>query len=239
MWAIVFAAFAGAVTVAGILLLKAWHREALRYSHYINSFAAGLILAAAISALLPRALSLNEHAPLLCVAGFAAFLVLESFLVMHSGAEVHYPQRTAARGMVYFWGLFIHSLLDGIIIAVGFAAGHRVGLMTSLAVIGHELPEGVTTFSLLLQKIEERRALVMSLAVAVATPAGAVVGVAVLPALREGFVGAALAVVAGSFLYIAASDIVPEIREEKAIPNTAFLVAGIALLAILHHLVAH
>ncbi|MHC4479802.1 MAG: ZIP family metal transporter, partial [Planctomycetota bacterium] len=229
MWQpVLFGALAGLLTIVGIGLIALWHARALRYSHYINSFAAGLILTAAISALLPQALKATEQAPLYAIAGFAAFLILESFLVFHSGAEVHYPPRkgAAARATVYFWGLFSHSLLDGVIIAVGFAAGPNVGMVTALAVIGHELPEGVTTFSLLLQQIDRRRALGMSLAVAVATPTGAVAGVLLVPALEPEVIGAAVAIVAGSFLYIAASDIVPEIREEKGLRNSAFLVAG-------------
>jgi ZIP family zinc transporter/zinc and cadmium transporter len=236
---ILFGALAGAVTLAGILIIRFWRAQALRYSHYINSFAAGLILTAAVSALLPHAIESNQHAPLYAMAGFVAFLILESFLVMHSGAEVHYPQRRDARAVVYFWGLCLHSLLDGVIIALGFAAGPRVGLVTALAVIGHELPEGVTTFSLLMQRISERRALAMSVAVALATPAGALLGVLALPALAPTFMGAAVGVVAGSFLYVAASDIVPEIREEKAVQNAAFLVAGVLFLALLHHFLAH
>ncbi len=241
MWQpVLFGGLAGAVTVVGILLIRLWHEQALRYSHYINSFAAGLILTAAVSVLLPRSLEANEHAPLYVLAGFTAFLILEAFLVMHSGAEVHYPERRrlAARGMVFFWGLFFHSLLDGLIIAVGFATGPKLGLVTALAVVAHELPEGVTTFSLLLQRIDERKAMALALAVALATPAGALVGVTLLPALEPAFMGAVLAVVAGSFLYIAACDIVPEIREEKAVQNTAFLVAGMLFLAVLHHFVA-
>lgn len=236
--AILLGCLAGLATVLGIVMVKMWHERALLYSHYINSFAAGLIVTAALSALLPDALRMNPHASLYAVGGFAAFLTLENFLVMHSGAEVHYSQasRSAARGMVFFWGLFLHSFLDGLVIAVGFATSARIGLVTALAVIGHEVPEGVTTFSLLLRKISERKTVVLSLAVAVATPVGVLVGLPLLPALEPSFMGAAVAAVAGSFLYLAASDIVPEIREEKALQNTAFLLLGVVFMALIHHL---
>jgi len=239
--AMLLGGFAGFVTIIGILMVKAWHRQALAYSHCINSFAAGLILTAAIVALFPEALEANRQAPVYVLAGFAAFLILEIFLVLHSGAEVHYPQRTqsAARGMVFFWGLFLHSLLDGAVIAVGYATAPKIGLVTALAVIAHELPEGVTTFSLLLEKISERKAMILSLAVAVATPVGVLVGLPFLPALQPSFLGAALGLVAGSFLYIAASDIVPEIREGKAAQNVAFLLAGALSLALLQHFIGH
>ena len=213
--------------------------SSLRYSHYINSFAAGLILATGLMELLPRGLTYNEEASLYALGGFVAFLVLETFLVIHSGAEVHYPERRdAAKGYVFFWGLFLHSFLDGLIIAVGFGTDYRVGLVTALAVISHKFPEGITTFSLLLQNISDRRAAVFALMVALATPAGGLIGLAVLPA-PESVMGAAMGLVVGSFVYIAATDIVPEIREQKGVQNTIALAAGIVFLVVVHHFLAH
>jgi ZIP family zinc transporter/zinc and cadmium transporter len=189
--------------------------------------------------LLPRGLTYNEEASLYALGGFVAFLILETFLVVHSGAEVHYPDRRgAAKGYVFFWGLFLHSLLDGLIIAVGFATDYRVGLVTAFAVISHEFPEGISTFSLLLQNISGRRAMVLALMVALATPAGGLIGLALLPA-AESVMGALMGLVVGSFIYIAATDIVPEIREQKGLQNTVALAAGCLFLIVVHHFVAH
>jgi len=237
---ILASSIAGMLTIVGILMLKLAHRYALRYSHYINSFAAGLILAAAISALLPQAIREGRHnAGVWALGGFAVFLILETFLVFHSGAEVHYSSAEArkARGVVFFWGLFLHSLLDGIIIAIGFAAGPGVGLVTALAVVSHELPEGITTFSLLLSRMSGRQALLMSLAVALATPTGGLVGLGLLPVLTPSLTAGAAAFVAGSFVYVAATDMVPEIREEHSGPNIIAMLAGMAFLVFLHQLI--
>jgi len=242
MWEpIVLGCLAGGATIAGVLVVRAWQTQALRYSHHVNSFAAGLLLATALVALLPDAQELNEVAPLYALAGFVAFLILETFLVMHSGAELHYARSAtrAARAAVFFWGLFLHSLLDGLVITVTYATAPRIGLVTALAVIAHEFPEGVTSFSLLIEKMRPGRAMALSLAVSVATPAGVLAGLPVLRAVRPQLMGAALAVVAGSFLYLAASDIVPEMREENAIWNTAFLIAGVLFLLALHRFLGH
>jgi len=130
MWStIIFSCLAGLVTIWGILITRMWRRSSIRYSHYINSFAAGIILTTALMELLPRGLTYNEDAPLYVIGGFVAFLILETFLVVHSGAEVHYlGRRGATKGLVFFWGLFLHSLLDGVIIAIGFSTDYRVGL---------------------------------------------------------------------------------------------------------------
>lgn len=240
MWqAIVFSGLAGLITILAILLTRAWHRPSLRYSHYINSFAAGLILTAALTELLPQGLSYSEHASIYAIGGFVAFLILETFLVFHSGTEVHYPHRRgAAKGLVFFWGLFLHSFLDGLIIAIGFATGYEIGLVTALAVISHEFPEGITTFALLLQNLSDRKAVGLALAVALATPAGGLMGVAFLP-VADSVMGAATGLVVGSFLYIAATDIVPEIREQKAFQNTIALLAGGLFLMVVHHFLSH
>ncbi|NIO09411.1 MAG: hypothetical protein GTO40_15965, partial [Deltaproteobacteria bacterium] len=81
METIVFSGLAGLITILGIMLTKLWHRSALRYSHFINSFAAGIILTAALKELLPRGLQDNEYAPFYALGGFVAFLILETFLV--------------------------------------------------------------------------------------------------------------------------------------------------------------
>ena len=237
---ILFSGLAGGVTVAGILLTRRWHTQSLRYSHYINSFAAGLILTVALADLVPTAFKARHDAPLFVLAGFIAFLVLEVLLVFHSGAEVHYPQRRegVTKGLVYFWGLIFHSALDGLVIAVAFKANYEVGLVTSLAVISHEFPEGITTFSLLLNHIHARKALWLALAVAVATPAGGLMGAFFLPPSGS-LMGVAAGLVAGSFIYISATDIVPEIRETNAFQNTAALVAGSLFLFLIHLLLAH
>ena len=243
MWeTLVLTTFAGLLTILGIFLIKVGRRHALRYSHYVNSFAAGLILAAALAALLPQAVEgLKEQVGVYVLAGFAAFLVMETLLVFHSGAEVHYDPHSArvARGAVYFSGLLLHSLLDGVVIALGFAASQRIGIVMSLAVVTHELPEGITTFSLLLDKVSERTAMLLALAVALATPAGGVLGLALRPVLSTDLMAGVVAVVAGSFLYIAATDIIPEIREQQPVRNTAFMVAGIVFLMIAEHFLGH
>ena len=113
-------------------------------------------------------------------------------MVLHSGSEIHFkakgnPQHT--KGIVMFSGLFFHSLLDGIIIGVGFEVDPKVGLLTSVGVILHELPEGVTTFSLLINSIKRKTALKLSIAVALATPLGALISLAFIGALSESVVG--------------------------------------------------
>jgi zinc and cadmium transporter len=230
---ILYSAIAGLSTLLGIALVIINEERVVRYSHYVNSFAAGLILGVAFFHLFPESLELSENALLYIFLGFLVFYLLENVMVLHSGSEIHFkgkrnPQHT--KGMVMFSGLFFHSLLDGIIIGVGFEIDPRVGLLTSLGIIMHEVPEGVTSFSLLMSSIARKTALKMSIAVALATPLGALSSLAFIGGLSESTVGLLLAMAGGSFLYIGASDLIPETHEEKGVANAGFLLLGILFL---------
>jgi zinc and cadmium transporter len=230
---ILYSAIAGLSTLLGIALVIINEERVVRYSHYVNSFAAGLILGVAFFHLFPESLELSENALLYIFVGFLVFYLLENLMVLHSGSEIHFkekrnPQHT--KGMVMFSGLFFHSLLDGIIIGVGFEIDPKVGLLTSLGIIMHEVPEGVTSFSLLIASIARKTALKMSVAVALATPLGALISLAFIGGLSESTVGLLLAMAGGSFLYIGASDLIPETHEEKGVANAGFLLFGILVL---------
>jgi len=238
---IFYSSIAGLSTVLGIIMVILKQRWVLEHSHYVNSFAAGLILGIAFFHLFPESLELSENALLFIFLGFLLFYLLENIMVLHSGSEIHFkeknnPQHT--KGMVMFSGLFFHSLLDGIIIGVGFEIDPKVGLLTSLGVILHELPEGVTTFSLLINSIKEKTAVKLSVAVAIATPLGALISLTFIGGLSEGMVGLLLAMAGGSFLYIGASDLIPETHEKKGFVNAGFLLLGVLCLYSLSKTIA-
>lgn len=228
-----YSTIAGLSTILGIMMVTLKEGWVLRHSHYVNSFAAGLILGIAFFHLFPESLELSKNAVLFILIGFLLFYLLENVMVVHSGSEIHFkekgnPQHT--KGMVMFSGLFFHSLLDGVIISVGFEVDPKVGLLTALGVIVHELPEGVTSFSLLVGSIKRKTALILSIAVAVATPLGALISLTFIGGLSEGMVGLLLGMAGGSFLYIGASDLIPETHEERGFENAGFLLLGLAFL---------
>ena len=233
---IFYSAVAGLSTILGIILVILNERVVLKYSHYANSFAAGLILGIAFFHLFPESLKLSPHALLFSLLGFLFFYLMENLMVIHSGSEIHFkegnnPQH--AKGMVMFIGLFFHSLVDGIIIGVGFEIDPKVGLLTALGVISHELPEGVTTFALLIGSIPRKTAVKLSIAVAFATPLGALISLIFLAGLSEAVVGLLLAMAGGSFLYVGASDLIPETHQEKGLKNAGFLFLGVLVLYLI------
>ena len=238
---LLYSSAAGVATLIGIGLLRFIGKRALQYSHRLNSLAAGFILAVAFFNLLPEAAELTKDAMLFAALGFGVFYILETVLVVHSGVEIHFQAGNESAGarpraLVAFSGLLFHSLLDGIIIAVAFQADEHMaanlGLLTAISVILHELPEGITTFSLLMTSVNQKAALWMSVAVALATPAGAALSLAVIPNASPATVGKLVALAAGSFLYIGASDLVPETHGKHGIRNALYLLAGAAVIYV-------
>ncbi len=228
-----YGAIAGAATLAGIFVVLWKHHLALRYSHYVNSFAAGVLLTIALVHLLPEAVELREGSLFVVLLAFLAFYLLEAVLVFHSGSAIHFTDACARnvhnKGVVIFGGLFIHSLVDGVIIATGFEASFELGVLTAAGVILHELPEGITSFALMLRSMSRRSAFYLSLGVALATPAGAAAGLAFLGGISASTLGVMMAVAGGSFLYVAASDLIPETHERNVLQNVFFLLAGAGL----------
>ncbi|MFH1292896.1 MAG: ZIP family metal transporter [Pseudomonadota bacterium] len=237
---IFYSTIAGASTILGIILVILEERWVLKYAHWVNSFAAGLLLGLAFFHLFPESLKFSQNALLFIFMGFLLFYLLENVMVIHSGSEIHFKEKgnpQHAKGMVMFTGLFFHSLLDGIIIGVGFEINPKLGLLTALGVISHELPEGVTTFSILINSIKRKTALRLSIAVALATPVGAFISLAFIRSISEATVGVLLAIAGGSFLYIGASDLIPETHEEKGFRNAGFLLLGVLFLYILSKMI--
>lgn len=235
--ALSYGGIAGAATLAGILLVL-WKQDlAIKYSHYVNSFAAGALITIALAHLMPEAVELTSNALPVVLVSFIAFYVLEAAVIFHSGSAIHFSdacaRETHNKGPVIFSGLFLHSLIDGFIIAVGFKVSLELGLFTAAGVILHELPEGVTSFALMLRSIQRRTALILSIAIALATPVGAAIALGPLSGLSESGLGVMMAVAGGSFLYVAASDLVPETHERVVLQNVVSLLAGAGLLYFL------
>ncbi len=235
--ALLYGGIAGTATLSGILLVI-WKRDfAIRYSHYVNSFAAGALLSIALASLIPESLELSENSLLVVLVTFITFYLLEAAVVFHSGSAIHFTEgcsvETHNKGPVIFSGLFLHSLVDGFVIAVGFEVSFELGLFAATGVILHELPEGITSFALLLRSMSGRKALFLSVAVALATPVGAAIALGPLSGLSGSALGIMMAVAGGSFLYVAASDLIPETHERDILQNVAFLLFGAGLLYFL------
>ncbi|MFQ6089693.1 MAG: ZIP family metal transporter [Candidatus Methanofastidiosia archaeon] len=223
---LIFSGLAGFATIVGILLTLYYESWARKNSIYIISFAAGTLLAGAFFHIIPESLELYENAMIVVILGFLLFYLLENTALVHPCKEEDCPKHNFSE--IAIIGLGFHSLLDGIAIGVGFEISTSLGLITTLAVLLHELPEGISAMGLMLHaKVERRRAVIFSLLVALATPLGALGAYVFLKDITLQILGILLSLAAGSFIYIAASDLVPETHREFRKQNALILIFGI------------
>jgi len=244
---VVYGIIAGLSTCVGIGVLIWKEQWARAHTPWLNSFAAGVVLAAVFWHLLPEAVEVTDlkRAMTFVVAGFIIFYLLENVLIMHSSTELGHNgcdehRQMYARSRVAGIGLFVHSLIDGIIIGVGFGVGTEVGLIATLGIIMHEFPEGIAIQSVLYNAgMKRRNALIYSLAVALATPVGAIAFLPFVDSLAPATVGALLAVGAGTFFYVAASDMIPAAHSHGGKFNALLFLGGVAFLWVTARILEH
>jgi ZIP family zinc transporter/zinc and cadmium transporter len=229
---------AGVATITGIQILILKKSLAKRYASYLMPFAAGVLLAVAFFHLIPESLELNENSILFVFIGFIIFYLMESFLFVHAGPELHHiehfrEERLQVSGQVAFVGLFLHSLIDGVIIVISFEIDRSLGIFTALGIILHELPEGITTFSLLIIGGQKKDALIKSYLVALATPAGTIISLLFIKSIPEPVIGILLALVSGTFIYVAASDLIPQTHNNKGFANSVILLSGVLVIYLM------
>ena len=221
--AIIAAAAFLSTLLGGLLALKL--RDKL---HLILGFSAGAVIGVAFFDLLPEAINFGEkfHSPSAILSytalGFLSYLVLDRILLFHG--------ESAPRGPLAAVVLCIHSLLDGVAIGFAFHASHQVGIVVAIAVLTHDFSDGINTMNIVLRNGGDRTRAFRWLLVDAAAP---MLGVASTFAFRlpDGTFGTALALFAGFFLYIGASDLIPEsYHAHPKFLTTAMTLAGAAVL---------
>ncbi len=227
------------LSFSGILFLVLNPSSLRRIIPLLVAFSAGAMLGGALFHLLPEAI---PHFPegsivpfLLVFCGFALFFILERFVFWHhchetGDCDVH------PFGYMNIVGDGIHNFIDGTILAASFMVGTEVGFAATIAIISHEIPQEIGDFGVLLHAgIKAKKALFLNFLSALASILGVLVGWFFL--IRNEAVGAhLLAFAAGGFLYISASDLVPELHKEKDLKKSAvsflLLLGGILLMIV-------
>jgi ZIP family zinc transporter/zinc and cadmium transporter len=212
--ALVFGLVAGLADLAGGALVAARRRWSRQFLQYFLALGAGFMLAVAFLRMVPHSLETASHSFLFLLVGYFLVHLTEHTLTphFHFGEEVH-PEAlvTPAAGYLGLAGLTIHTFFDGVAIASGFLVSRPLGLILFGAVLLHKLPEGFAVGSLMLASGGSRGAALLGAGIlGVATVAGAA-----LMTVFTGVVGPALALSAGVTIYVAASDLIPEVNRER------------------------
>jgi ZIP family zinc transporter/zinc and cadmium transporter len=218
-------AFGGAVIVQ-----RNWER---RYLKYFIALGSGFMLATALVEMVPQSLKIPtahpERAPFLILVGYLLVHFFEHTLAphFHFGEETHAEEFAHAhRSWSVLLGLIIHTFFDGIAIASAFLVSNWLGWVVFIAVFLHKIPEGSTVSSVMLASGKTK---------GVAWGASALLGASTLAgvltmALFRNSVSAGLPLAAGVTIYVAASDLIPEVNKEPGIRMALVVFLGVALL---------
>jgi len=232
---IIFALLGGVVSLIGGALLISKKNIAEKLAHYATPFAGGALLAAVFLDLLKEGIETSdtESVLLATVAGILMFFIAEGFLHWFHHHHKHDAQHTGNQKdpkiSLIIIGDTLHNALDGVAIAAAFLISVPTGIVTTIAVAAHEIPQEIGDFGLLLSKgMKRKEVLLVNLLSAVATVFFAALTFALgnenaLP------LGLLLGLSAGFLLYIAMSDVIPTIhhnRDKRFTVQALLLIAG-------------
>lgn len=250
LWMIIAIIIGSSISLLGGSLIFTTKKRREKAILVAMPFGAGALLAAAFFDLLPEAFEIGDARSLLIwmLVGFIAFFLLERgadwFHHHHDHKDIQ-AKYASQRGLIVF-GDLMHNAIDGIAIGAAFLANPELGIITTIAVSAHEIPKELGTFALLLSRgWKDKTVLLANVATAVATIIAATT-VYLLGSSQHIPVDILLAMTAGFFLYIAASDIIPDIHEQPrktGMLQAGALVVGLVLVGtlvtVLHDTEAH
>jgi ZIP family zinc transporter/zinc and cadmium transporter len=221
----------------GLVLVRA--RGVEPYLRYFVALGAGFLMATALLEMTPESIRLNaEIAPGLIMAGYCAMHLLEHTFNahFHFGEETHGGEFVSAhKGYSVLGGLSVHALFDGVAIGSGFALSNWLGWLIFLAILLHKAPEGFTMASVMMASGRSRTTAFWS---AVGLAGATLAGVLVIQLVPR-WVPFGMPVSAGVALYVAATDLVPEVNREPGIRMALVFFAGVAGFLLLRMLLPH
>lgn len=218
-------------SVGGLIVLRRrWERHSLKY---FVSLGSGFMLGTALLEMVPESLRLwPARGPFLILVGYCLVHFFEHTLTahFHFGEEIHGEQFLHShKSYTVMLALLVHTLFDGIAIASGFLVSRSLGMLIFLAIFLHKIPEGFTVGSVMLASGKSRAT---AFSAAMGLGAATLLGALAMNALHS-LVAVGLPLSAGVTIYVAASDLVPEVnREPGLIPAMAFFAGVLAVFGL-------
>jgi len=223
---------AAAANVFGgaIIVQRHWER---RYLRYFVALGAGFMLATSLVEMIPDSIELRGKS--------AALLVLLGYLIIHFFEHTvtphfHFGEETHANEFMHshksysvLLGLVIHTFFDGIAIASGFLVSNSLGWLIFLAIFLHKIPEGFTVSSVMLASGRSRG---IAWGASIILGGSTVAGVLTMALFRH-HVSAGLPLAAGVTIYVAASDLVPEVNREPSMRMALLVIVGAGVFLLL------
>ena len=226
-------------------------RVQMRWVPTLVAYAVGALLGAVFIDILPHLFEETKRPARVAafiLVGLLIFFILEKLLLWrhahleddeHDGHAHNHPAHDHGRsGWIVVAGDSFHNFTDGVIIASAFMANVKLGIVTALAIIAHEIPHEIGDFLVLLHSgFGKRKALLVNLLSGFATVLGALIAYAALRHVEQ-WIPEILAIAAASMIYVAVADLIPGLHKRTALGESllqvAFIVLGIATIGVVH-----
>lgn len=227
------------VSLIGVLVLSLNRDRLAKLTLFLVSFAVGGLFGDAFIHLLPESfqeLGTNLSVSLYVISGILIFFVLEKFLRWrhcHIPTSEEHMHPLATINLV---GDAVHNLIDGMLVGASYMVSLPIGIATTLAVIMHEIPQEVGDFGVLIHAgLSVKKALALNFLSALTAMLGVILAI-VLGSEIEGFSLSLLPIAAGGFLYIAGSDLIPELHHEvkvlRSLLQFVMILLGVGVMAL-------
>lgn len=233
VYVLLFGIFSLLINALGIYLVQTQGHRFDRIERGILAFASGFVIGIALLHFGPE---LAHHAPhqfpWIAVSFFGLYLLERHFIPHFHTHGTDHPEdaRKQNLGIMTAIGFGAHAIFDGLTIGVGFAFSTETGWMAAFAILVHELPEAITTFSLLRYSgMTETQSVRYALGIGAVTPIFAVLSFLFLPHPDTESLGVAFALATGSLLYIGTADLLPETQHATGWRLTMLLVLGVLM----------
>ncbi|MDP2593623.1 MAG: ZIP family metal transporter [bacterium] len=221
------------ISLAGIFTLKFRRARLQKFISFTVSLSVGALFADAFIHLIPEAyeeVSDTTDAAIFVVLGILVFFILEKFLEWkHSHGELEETFETEAEhdhgrikpvGILVLFSDGVHNIIDGVIIGASFLVSPSLGIASTIAILLHEIPHEIADYGILLHSgFKRKKALFFNFLSAATAILGTIVALSVGESL-EGIIPYVLAFGAGNFIYIAGSDLVPELKKSTGVKAT-------------------
>lgn len=225
-WGILSVVAISLISLCGIALFWITDKKIKKIFIYLVSFSAGGLFGDVFLHLMPEIVEetgLGITSSLIIIAGILSSFAVERFLQWR---HCHVPTSDAHPHSFAYMNLFgdgVHNLIDGLIVGGSYVASIPLGIATTIAVVFHEIPQEIGDFGVLIYGgFHKRKALFFNLLTALTAVVGAVVAL-ILGATVEGFTPLLIPFAAGNFIYIAGSDLIPELRKDNPEPKKSAL----------------
>ncbi len=230
--------FVSLLSLLGAVFLLFNRKYLARVVSPLLAISSGVLLGSTFFDLLPESLErAGNSAYALTISGIIAFFSLEKLLQWHHHVEGDHPGKEKAVGYLSLMGDAIHNFIDGVIIGGAFLVSLPIGISVTLAVVAHEIPHELADFTILIHSgFGNRKALLYNFLSATTAILGTLL-VLGFSTLKELFIPYFVPFAAGNFLYIAMSDLIPELHRPHTRTASIFqifaIIFGVLLIALL------